>query len=173
MPSRREIAAFLLALGGAPLAAGANHVLGAFASEGVHFSIPPGWWIENAPDGGALHLFSPVVQGGVDASALIELPAVADPSVVDERLRAASKRKQTLKGYVERLATRRRTTNGLWYSMLEYEAEVKAVEVVERMAYVSLPRSRYIYVFASVTRLTESKHLPQIETMLNSIVAAG
>ena len=174
MTTRRQTTALLATLGCAPALAGTHQVIDAFAREGVRFTIPDGWWFEDAPDGGALQLFSQVIDGGVDASAIIELPTVVQASVVDERLRSALERKRrTLRNYVERVATRGQTKKGLWYSVLEYEAEVKSVEVVERLAYLLLPRSRYSHFFTSMSRRTERKHMPQVEAFLNSISAAG
>ena len=143
-----------------------------FSQLKIAFSAPRTWSQEDAEDKGVIYFFSPVIEGGNDASMLIELPRRAGGISMEAELKALSERNAAnYLNYVERRLSSEQTSRGLRYALLEYEATKRRVAVVERVAYIPISKARTLAVFGTTTKRTESENLPVFEQFMQSLVA--
>jgi hypothetical protein len=172
MVSRRTILALPLLASAAGFAAESRSPARVFSQLQVTFSAPNGWSQEDAEDKGAIYFFSPVIEGGNDASMLIELPRLAGSISMEAELKALSERNSSeYQNYVERRLSSERTSRGLRYALLEYEATKQRIAVVERVVYTPISKARKLAVFGTTTKRTASENLPVFEKFLQSLVA--
>ena len=144
----------------------------AFSQLKIAFSAPHRWSQEDAEDKRAIYFFSPVIDGGNDASMLIELPRRTGGTSMEAELKALSERNAAnYLNYVERRLSSEQTSRGLRYALLEYEATKRRIAVVERVAYIPISKARKLAVFGTTTKRTESENLPAFEQFMQSLVA--
>jgi hypothetical protein len=170
MLSRRSLNTLLMAYAALPSVARAQVVLESFRREGVTFSLPRDWSIEDAEDKKALYCLSPQIEGGVDASMLIELPKLAKTRSVEAELQSCSSDfASKFPAYRQRRLLTKTTSSRLSYGLLEYSATKKLIPVIEQYILVPASRSRRVFVFTSTTERTAETYLPLFEQFMASL----
>jgi hypothetical protein len=172
MIRRRVVLSLPLLAPVAGFAAASSSPARVFSQLKIAFSAPHTWSQEDAEDKGAIYFFSPVIEGGNDASMLIELPRPAGGISMESELKALSERNvANYLNYVERRLSSEQTSRGLRYALLEYETTKRRIAVVERVAYIPISKARKLAVFGTTTKRTESENLPVFEQFMQSLVA--
>lgn len=142
----------------------------AFEREMVSFKTPRGWSQEDSEDGRALYFMSPEIDGGHEASMLIELPQPTGDLSLELQLKARSNSNSgNFENYAERRLVRAENSRGLTYFMLEYEATKKRLFVVERVMYVPVSKGRCLLVFGSTSERTAKDNLRVFEQFMQSL----
>ena len=169
---RRAVLSLPLLASAGSLATESSSTTKVFRQSNITFSAPQGWSQEDAEDKGAIYFFSPLIEGGNDASMLIELPRPSGGRSVEENLRTLSERNvANYANYVERRLLSLRTSRGLRFALLEYEATKRRIAVVEQVLYVPIAKSRQLSVFGTTTKRTATENLPVFEQFLQSLLA--
>jgi hypothetical protein len=155
-----------------PLAA-KQEALRAFRETGVSFDTPSDWRVDDTEGDGTLFCYSPPVDGGVEASMLIELPKPGSREAAEGILRrTSSSRRQRYSDYVERELTLVQTKAGIFYYLLACEGTRTRLPTVEHLMHFLLPRERLMFVATSTAKWAEKAYRPVFSSFIDSIRVA-